>query len=145
MAYLRQRPTTSFWAVAILLTLWNAFGCYAWYLQWTLGAEAMGPASDYERQLYDALPGWYNGVYAVAVGAGLIGSLALLGRSAASRWLFVLSLVGIAVMFGYFFAATDVIAVKGAAATLPFPILVALIAIFSIWFAGYAMRRGWAT
>src|SRR3546814_15568400 len=66
MAYLQQRPTAAFRVVAILLTLWNAFGCYAWYLQWTLGADAMGPATQYDRQLYAALPGWYNGVYAIA-------------------------------------------------------------------------------
>ncbi|RIA47144.1 hypothetical protein DFR49_1713 [Hephaestia caeni] len=145
MAYLRQRPTAAFRVVAILLTLWNAFGCYAWYLQWTLGADAMGPATDYDRQLYAALPGWYNGAYAVAVGAGLLGAFALLARSAAARWLFVLSLIAIVVMFGYLFLATDVIAVKGAGTTLPFPILIALIAIFAIWFTGYATRRGWVS
>src|SRR3546814_13077397 len=61
MAYLQQRPTAAFRVVAILLTLWNAFGCYAWYLQWTLGADAMGPATQYDRQLYAALTGWYHG------------------------------------------------------------------------------------
>ena len=143
MAYIRQKPTATFWIVAILLTLWNAFGCYAWYLQWTHGADAMGPATDYDRQLYAALPGWYNWVYAVAVGAGLIGSLALLGRSSASRWLYVLSLIAVIVVFGYLFVATDVIAVKPAGEVLTMPIVVTLIAIFSIWFAGYAVRRGW--
>src|SRR3546814_5433436 len=64
----------------------------------------------------------------------------LLARSAMARWLFVLSLIAIIVIFGYLFLATDVIAVKGAAATLPFPILIALIAIFAIWFTGYAAR-----
>src|SRR3546814_5487851 len=49
MAYLQQRPTAAFRVVAILLTLWNAFGCYAWYLQWTLGADAMGPARSEEH------------------------------------------------------------------------------------------------
>src|SRR3546814_7111815 len=92
----------------------------------------MGPATQYDRQLYAGLPGWYNGVYAIAVGAGLLGSFALLARSAMARWLFVLSLIAIIVIFGYLFLATDVIAVKGAAATLPFPILIALIAIFAI-------------
>jgi hypothetical protein len=145
MAYLRQRPTALFWLVAILLTLWNAFGCYAWYLQWTLGADAMGPASAYDRELYAALPGWYNWVYAIAVGAGLVGSLAMLGRSAAARWLYVLSLIAIIVMFGYLFVVTDVIAVKSAGEALGFPIVITLIAIFAIWFAGYAQRRGWVS
>src|SRR3546814_19954783 len=97
------RPTAAFRWVAILLTWGNAFGCYAWYLQWTLGADAMGPATQYDRQLYAALPGWYNGVYAIAVGAGLLGSFALLTRSAMARWLFMLSLIHIIVIFGYLF------------------------------------------
>src|SRR3546814_2911225 len=101
----------------------------------------MGPATQYYRQLYAALPGWYNGVYAIAVGAGLLGSFALLARSAMARWLFVLSLIAIIVIFGYLFLATDVIAVKGAAATLPFPILIALIAIFAIWFTDRKSTR----
>ncbi len=143
MAYIRQKPTTTFWIVAILLTLWNAFGCYGWYLHFTLGADAMGPASDYDRRLYDALPGWYVWVYAAAVGAGLLGSLALLGRSAAARWLYVLSLIAIVVIFGYLFLTTDVVSVKGVGEAMGFPIVITLIAIFSIWFAGYARRRGW--
>src|SRR3546814_15904207 len=103
----------------------------------------MGPATQYDRQLYAGLPGWYNGVYAIAVGAGLLGSFALLARSAMARWLFVLSLIAIIVTFGYLFLATDVIAVKGAAATLQFPILLALIAIFAVWFQAYPERTGW--
>lgn len=143
MAYIRQKPTATFWVVAILLTLWNAFGCYVCYLQITRGADAMASATDYDRQLFAALPAWYFWVYAVAVGAGLLGSLALLGRSAAARWLYVLSLIAIVVMFGYVFLQTDVIAVKGAGEAMGFPIIIALIAIFSIWFAGYSRRRGW--
>src|SRR3546814_20165296 len=65
----------------------------------------MGPATQYYRQLYAALPGWYNGVYAIAVGAGLLGSFALLARSAMARWLFVLSLIAIIVIFGSLFLA----------------------------------------
>ncbi|MCM8730798.1 hypothetical protein ACFO8O_07430 [Hephaestia sp. GCM10023244] len=145
MAYLRQRPTGTFRVVVILLTLWNAFGCYTWYLHKTLGAEAMGPATDYDRQLFAALPDWYVWVYAIAVGAGLLGAIALLARSASALWLFIVSLVAIVAMFGYFFLATDVIAVKGAGATLPFPIVIALVAAFGVWFTGYATRRGWVS
>ena len=143
MAYLRQKPTATFWIVAILLTLWNAFGCYQCYLHITVGPDAMPGSTDYDRQLYAALPGWYSWDFVVAVGAGLLGALALLARSAASRWLFVLSLIGIVIMFGYIFLATDLVAVKGAGQAFGFPIVIALIAIFAIWFAGYAARRGW--
>lgn len=141
--YLRQRPPAWFWVVAVVLLLWGAMGCYACIQQFRLGAEAMGPATDYDRALFASLPAWYNYVYAAAVGTGLLGSVALLLRSATARLLYIVSLVALVVQFGYAFGATDLIAVKGAAVTLPFPIFIAVVAIFQIWFAGFAQRRRW--
>jgi hypothetical protein len=46
-------------------------------------------------------------------------------------------------MFGYVFAATDLIAVKGVVVATAFPILIALIGIGEIWFATRARRRAW--
>ena len=55
------------------------------------------------------------------------------------------SLAAIIVMFGYAFAATDLIAHKGLAQVLPFPLFIAAVGGFSIWFAGLATKRGWIT
>lgn len=143
--YLKQRPPAWFWIVAILFLLWGAMGCWACYQQFRIGADAWGdPANaEYNRALYAALPAWYNYVYAIAVGTALLGALALLARSAAARLLFIVSAIAIVVQFGYAFLATDLIAHKGAAAVLPFPILILVIALVEIWFAGLARRRGW--
>lgn len=132
-----------YYIVAVVLLLWGAAGVFACYQQFRLGAEAMGPASDYDRALYARLPAWYNYVYAVATGAGFLGAAALLARSALARTLFVISLVAIVVQFGWLFAATDIIAQKGAATVLPFPIFILAVALVQIWFAGLAHRRGW--
>lgn len=143
-SYLRQRPPVWYWLVAVALLLWGAMGCYACYQQIKLGAEAIpGGATDYDRQLFATLPGWYNYVYALAVGGGFVGAAALLIRSVFARTFFALSLAGIVVQFGYVFVMTDLIAQKGAAATLPFPIFIAAVAVFAIWFCGHAQRRGW--
>lgn len=143
MTYLRQRPPMWFWLVATVLLLWGAMGCFACYMQFTRGADAMPNPTDYDRQLFASLPAWYNYVYAVAVGAGLLGAVALLARSAAARLLFTVSLIAIIVQFGYAFLATDLIAQKGAMATLPFPLFIFAVAMFAIWFSGFARRRGW--
>lgn len=142
MAYRRQAPMW-FRLVALLLMLWGVAGCYACLLQFRFGAAAMGPPSPYDVKLYAAMPVWYNWVYAVAVGAGFLGAIALLARSAFARPLFVLSLVAVVVQFGYLFATSDVIAVKGAATVLPFPAVIVVIALAEIWLAGHAIRRGW--
>jgi hypothetical protein len=57
--------------------------------------------------------------------------------------LYVLSLVGVVIQFGYVFAGTDLLAHKGAAATVPFPLFIALMGVVQIVLARLAARRGW--
>jgi hypothetical protein len=139
----RQAVPAWYWIVAVLLTLWGAMGCYACFEQIRLGADAMGPASDYDRALHASLPGWYDYVYATAVGAGFLGGVALLVRSRTARTLFILSTIAVIVQFGYLFATTDIVATKGAGAVLQFPVFILAVALASVWFAGLARRRGW--
>ncbi len=139
----RRRPPVWFWIVGVLLLLWGAMGVFAFIQHVRLGADAMGPADAYQRGIYDALPVWYDGVYAVAVGAGFLGAAALLARRASARGLFVVSLIAVVVQFGWLFATTDMIAQRGFAASAGFPLFIAAIALVQIWFAGVAIRRGW--
>jgi hypothetical protein len=46
-------------------------------------------------------------------------------------------------MFGWMFSFTDLIAHKGAATVVPFPVVIAVIAGFGWWLSSHAMRRGW--
>jgi hypothetical protein len=132
-----------FWVLAVLLVLWGAMGVFACIQQFRLGADAMGPADDYYRALYAALPAWYNIVYAVATVAGLLGSVALLLRSRLARPFYIVSLVAVVIQFGWIFATTDMIAVRGFAAAAGFPIFIIAVALAQIWLAGLAIRRGW--
>ena len=140
---IEAKPPVWFWIVTILLVLWEAMGCYACITQIRLGAAAMGPVDEWSRSYYAALPVWYNAVYAVATFGGLLGGLALLLRRTWASALFWISFVAVIVMFGYAFAATDLIAHKGAAQVLPLPLVIAAIGALSIWFAGHAARKGW--
>jgi hypothetical protein len=139
----RRAAPVGFWVVAGLLTAWGALGCYACLQQLLYGAEAMGSPSDYDLQLYASLPSWYNGVYAIATVSGFLGGVALLLRSSFARLLFGMSLLAVVVQFGWLFAATDIIQAKGAAQVVPFPIFIAAVALFAIWYTGLAQRRGW--
>jgi len=142
MTIIRQRTPIWFRIVAVLLLLWGAIGCFACYQQFRLGADAMGPADAYQRALYAGLPVWYNAVYAVAVGTGFLGAVALLARSVLARPLFVVSLVAVVIQFGWLFATTDIVAYRGPT-TIGFPLFIIAVAAFEIWFARYAQRRGW--
>lgn len=138
------KPPAWFWIVAILLVAWNAIGVYFCVDQIQHGAmSAMWEQTPYHRALYASLPVWYNWCYAVATFGGLLGALALLLKEKRARVLFWISLIAVIVQFGYVFAMTDMIAHQGAAKTVPFPVFIALVAAFSIWFAGMAARKGW--
>ena len=69
MFFVRQGPLW-FRMTTGVLVLWGLVGCFMCLQQFRLGADAMGPASDYDRALYSSLPVWYNAIYAVAVGTG---------------------------------------------------------------------------
>lgn len=137
------KPPAWFWLVAVLLVLWEAAGCFACVQQFKLGAAAMGPVDDWSLRYYAALPAWYNPVYAVATFGGLLGGLALLLRRRIAITLFWISLAAVIVMFGYAFGETDLIAHKGLGQVLPFPLFIAAMGAFSVWFAKLAARRGW--
>ena len=132
-----------FRTLAVVLLLWGAMGVFAWVQHMRLGAEAMGPATAYDRGLYASLPGWYDWVYLIAVGAGLVGAAMLLLGSALARPVFAVSLIGVVVMFGWMFLATDIIAVKGIPLATGFPVVIFAIAVLQLWLAGIAVRRGW--
>lgn len=115
----------------------------AFYLDVNTTPEQLAKMSAYDQKLLASRPTWFLWLYGVAVWSALIGGIVLLLRSSLAQAAFVLSLVTVLAMFGYFFAVTDIVAVKGFVASAGFPILIAVIAVFQVWLAGYAKRRGW--
>lgn len=142
-SYIRQKPPSWFVPIAVLLVVWGVAGCTSLYLHVAFGPALDPNATDWDRAFYNALPLWLTLDFGVAVGAGLLGSLALLTRSKMAVPLYIVSLVAVVVQFGYVFAATGLLAHKGVVETVPFPLFIAAVGIFQIWFAKRAERRGW--
>lgn len=137
MASFRQTPPTWFWVVAVLITLWGALGVFVFYSDVTMSDAAKAQLSSYDRTLLASRPGWFVWVYGVAIWSGLFGGIALLARSAYARWLFIASLVAVVFQFGFIFAVTDLIAVKGFVAAAGFPIFITIVAIAQVWFTDW--------
>jgi hypothetical protein len=138
-----SRAPKWFTLAAVLLLLWGIAGCVAFYSHARFGADAMPGATGYDRRLFASLPGWYNIVYGIAVGGGLLGALALLLRSRWAATLFAISLVAVVVQFGWTFLATDLLAAKGAGETVPFPLFITAVAVAQLWLARHGLRKGW--
>lgn len=138
-----RKPPRSFWIISALLLLWAAAGVFAFYMHVTLDPAKQPDMTAYDRRYFTALPVWFSSIFALAVLPALAGAVALLLRSRIARPLFLLSLLGVIIQFGYVFGGTDLIAVKGAMATVPFPLVIFVLAVVQVWVSGVFIRRGW--
>lgn len=137
-----KRPAW-FIALTVVLLLWAIAGVASFVAHGVVGEQMAAAQGEADLAFHRALPGWFAWDYALATLAALGGAVALLMRSRHATGLYALSLLGVLIQFGYVFLATDLLARKGAAATLPFPLFIAVMACVQIAVARRAARRGW--
>lgn len=130
---------------ALILLVWAVAGVASWAAHVFVGEKMAAEQGAWDLAYYRALPAWFVWDYALATLAALAGALALLMRSRWAVALYVLSLLGVVIQFGYVFVGTDLLAHKGAAATVPFPVFIAVMGAVQIAVARMAARRGWVT
>lgn len=131
-----------YWAVAVVALLWALAGCFAYVTQVGMSAEDLARLPQAQQDIWNAMPAWVTAAYAVAVWAGLGGAIGLLLRKAWARPLYLLSLLGIVVQFGWVFLATDILTTVGpSSAAFPAFILIAGVAL--VWFADHSRKRSW--
>ncbi len=138
-----RRPPIGYWFVAGLALVWMLYGLYMLYLDPAISEASRARMSDAQLRFADARPGWFIGLYAVAILSGLLGAIGLLLRKGWSVPLFGLSLLAVIVQFGYLYLVLDAIGVLGAAEAIPFPLVIFAIGVALLWFSTYARRRGW--
>ena len=137
-----KRPAW-FVAVAIILLLWAVAGAASFGAHVFVGEKMAAKQGAWDLDYHRALPAWFAWDYALATLAALAGAIALLMRSRQAVMWYVLSLLAVVIQFGYVFVGTDLLAHKGAAATVPFPMFIALMGGVQIVMALFAARRGW--
>ena len=119
--------------VALLAVLWNLYGVYA-YLQ-TVGAVPGGDPA----MAASTMPTWVTGAFAIAVFAGVLGSLGLLLLKRWAKLLLLLSLLAVLAEDLWAFVLREGGPDKGPI----IPIAVNLVAILLVWLAYTADRKGW--
>ncbi|WP_315760889.1 hypothetical protein [Sphingomonas sp. Y38-1Y] len=142
-SYIRTARPRWFTIVAALLVLWGVAGIFAFYSDVTMNESRLAAMADYDRRFFLTRPGWFIWVYGAAVWAGLFGAAALLMHRRLARPLYIVSLIAVVVQFGWVFLATDLIAAKGAATVVPFPVVILAVTLFGLWLSTHAGRRGW--
>lgn len=128
---------------AIAALLWNLIGVAMFAMQYTMSPEALAALPAEQQSLYAAMPGWTWVAYAVAVGAGALGSLMLVLRRRPATWLLLLSLLAVAVQFVWQAFVGEAVALLGAVEALGLPAFILAVAALLYWFARRAAARGW--
>ena len=136
-----SRPL-GFWIISVLALLWNLLGVAIFFLQVNMPPEALAAMPVEQRALYESMPAWVDGAFAVAVFGGVLGSAMLLLKKRLALPLLVLSLLGVVAQMGYTYLMTPAFRVYGASGAI-LPVLLVLIALFLVWFARRALARGW--
>ncbi len=131
-----------FFVIAVILLLWNLMGVVAFVGEYTMDLDALAKTDPVGARIFAAMPGWLWVVFALAVGSGTLGALALLLRRSAAVPLFMISLAAVIVQFGYTFLATDLIAAKGVLIATAFPALIFVIAICQLLYARSLKAKG---
>lgn len=137
------KPPTWYWVVSGIAVLWMLLGVVAWVMDLMTDETTVAEFSEAQRQLYAARPQWLFVVYGVAIFSGLAGSIGLLLRKPWASMLFAVSLVAIIVQFGYTFFGLHAVQLLGAAAAIPFPLVIFVIGVALLWFANRARKMGW--
>lgn len=87
----------SFWVIAVLGLLWNAFGAYLYILARVDPETALAGASPEMREYVANQPIWANLGYGLGIWGSALGSVAMVLRSRHAVPLFLTSLVGAAI------------------------------------------------
>jgi uncharacterized MnhB-related membrane protein len=102
----QTRTPAHLWIVGGLATLWNAFGCYDYFMTRTRGAEyvhSMMPGADAEGFMayVNSFPIWASIGWGLGVWLGLAGSVLLLMKSKWAAPALLVSLIGAVIGIGY--------------------------------------------
>jgi len=140
---LNGRPTTNFWVISGAALVWNLIGLLFYVSEVTATPEAM--AEGFSQAQIDFLigkPVWATAAFAIAVNAGVLGSLFLLLRKAWAVPMFVLSLVGVLVQDVHAFGLANGLEVWGTNALI-LPAIVLIISIALLLYSHSTKKRGW--
>lgn len=124
----------SFWVVASLGLLWNAFGAYLYMLSKLNPEAALAGASPAMRDYVAAMPTWAHIGWSLGVWGSALGSLMMLLRSRHAITAFLVSLLGALASFGA--QARAGVLETGIAAT------VIVIIVFLLWYSRNEAAKG---
>ena len=142
----KTKPNKSFLIIGILALLWNIMGLFqfimAAFMQDTM-LETYGETyTPQQMELFLNTPSWYYVVFGICTLTGVLGSIAVLLKKKIAVPLFLVSLVTVLVVQGYWMLGTLAIALLGTEAII-MPMLVIVTSIFLYFYCKGARQNNW--
>lgn len=142
----KTKPNKSFLIIGILALLWNIMGLFqfimAAFMQDTM-LETYGETyTPQQMELFLNTPSWYYVVFGICTITGFLGSITLLLKKKIAVPLFLVSLVTVFVVQGYWILGTQAIALLGTEAII-MPMLVIVTSIFLYFYCKGARQNNW--
>lgn len=132
------KPTFAFWVIASVALFWNLIGLFQYYVGVTLTPEALAAQFTPEQvAVIEATPVWVTSATALAVTAGVVGSILLLLRMSLAVPFYIVSLVALIVQDIYVFGMSDSLAAFG---TQPL-ILQSIVLLIALFLAAYSRTQ----
>ena len=148
MATAPMRTPTHLWIVGILSLLWNCFGGYDYLMTKMRNMDYLAgmtpPGVDVNTLLayVDGMPLYAQFGWGLGVWSALVGSILLLMRNRYAVWAFVLSLVGMALSFGYMFIGPPMPGSEEAGMMKYMPLLIVVLGLAQFAYARAVERKG---
>lgn len=140
----QQKPPLSFWVVATLGLIWNAFGGYDYWMTRTRNVDYLAQAGDPQVVLtwVDSFPLWAQICWGLGVWGSVAGSVLLLLRSRHAVSAFLVSLVAALLSFSYQLLISDVPASLDTTGGKVIPIVILAIVAFLWQFSKREAAKG---
>ena len=122
--------------------LWNFMGVWSFVTNWQMSKTGYVGLPDAQRELWSAMPTWTWVAFAIAVGCGTAGAVALLLRKGLAVPLFLVSFIAIIIQFSWPIFMTDAYSTMGAK-LVTFPAILALMGALQWHCARIWRARDW--
>lgn len=129
-----NKPSNGFWIIGIVALIWNLMGVFAYLKQAYMTEEDLMALPAAEQALYENVPAWVTGAFAISVFGGALGCILLLMRKKLATSVFLISLIGIIVQMSHNLFMSKASEVYGPGGMI-MPAMVIIIGLFLFWYA----------
>jgi hypothetical protein len=138
-----QTTPKHLWVVGILALLWNAMGCFDYFMSQTRNEGYMSNFTAEQLEYFYGFPAWAVGTWAIAVWGGLLGAILLLLRKKLATRVFLVSLIAMVITNVYSYVLSNGMDfVSGNAFAAGFALAIFVFGLLSYLYARAMEQRG---